>query len=280
MDYYTTRELKALENIQHQLGNDNKPKWDTCLIELNRLKVTTLPRTFFWTNRLKTNRIPFHYGLDVEMGYKATKKWTDELLLTTMHPNQRYFLVKQILALYQLILKHTTDFNQGIYYFGCKRAFKDAKGTYWLVAQSSKVLQWDEHNNAATLLNWGHILGRYNGEPLITEIFINRQNAKLPKSNILSVQSEFKKFKVPTLLELGFTPKQQQVINLIAVGISKKMEASELKKMMATNMEISERSVSGHRANILKLGKNIFPLNSFETAVDVIRYLLAQDLVY
>ncbi len=277
---YIKRELAAFKNIRDQLGDNYHPNWTACLIDLRRLEITALPRTFFWVNDFKTNTIPFQYGLDTEMGYPYTKNWTEKMLLSTIHLNQRLLLIKQRIALYQLMLKYASDFNRGIYYFGGKRAFKDYKGNYWLVAQSSKVLQWDENNKAITIFNWFHILGTYKGEPLTMEIFANQQNKKRPISNIKIIQQEFNQLKVPTLLELGFTPKQQQVITLIAIGIAKKLDASNLKKRVATNMKISERSVSGHRAKILKIGKSIFPLNTFETAVDVIRYLIAQDIIH
>ena len=279
MSKFTNKEIHGLMTIQQQIDEELNPSWETCLKELAQLKKAQFPRSFFWVNRVKDNFVLFHYSLDIELGYGKNSQLTSEFLIGTMHPNQRPILIKQIIAIYNLVLKYPDDFNNSIYLYGCKRAFKDSQGQFWLVYQTSKVLQTDGNGKIASNLNWFHILGKYKGQPLETEIFRNRQVLEKPKIPLDKIQNEFEKLKAHILKDLGFTKHQRRILELIATSIRLDHPIKMVNQSIAENMEISLRTVEGHRNKVVQLGRTIFPMNTFKDAVDVVLHLIAHDLV-
>ena len=279
MPSFTNKESKGLQNIQARLGVGIFPSWTVCLEKMQALKKTNFPRSFFWANQVKDNKILYHAGLDKELAYDKNIELTPEFLLGTMHPNQRSILIQQIIAVFNLVLKYPKDFNNRTYLYGAKRAFKDGNDKYWLVYQTSEVLQWDNKEQIATNFNWFHILGAYKGEPLETEIFHNKQTTQKAIIPLTTVQKEFDDYKAKLLGELGFTTKQQTVIELMAIHLRTGESENLFNQKIATDLKLSIRTIQGHRTKILQLGKIIFPLNTFKDAIDVVRHLMVQDLI-
>ena len=276
---FTQKESKALQGIQEKLGEGIDPPWATCLDKLQAIKKAQFPRSFFWVNQVKDNKVLHHFGLDKELGYLKNIQLTPEFLLGTMHPNQRPILVKQIIAIFNLVLKYPADFNNGTYRYSCKRAFRDGKGKYWLVDQTSEVLQTDDKGQIATNFNWFHILGAYKGQPLATEIFHNKQSTKKTTIPIETIQQEFDEYKANLLQDLGFTKVQRLVIEGIATTIRLKQPIEKVNTIIAIDLGKSVRTIQGHRRKLLQVGRTVFPLNNFTDAIDVVRHLMAHDLV-
>lgn len=276
---FTQKESKELQAIQAKIGEGVNPSWAICLDKINLLKQAQFPRSFFWVNRVKDNKVLHHFGLDKELDYLKNISLTPELLLGTMHPNQRPILVKQIIAIFKLVLKYSNDFNNGTYLYSCKRAFRDGKGQFWLVDQTSEVLQTDENGHIATNFNWFHILGKYKGEPLATEIFFNKQSTKKVITPLRIIQREFDNHKASLLQDLGFTKMQRLVVEDMAQLIRLKRPEKNINTTIAKHLGITVRTIQGHRTKLLQLGRTIFPLNNFKDAIDVVRHLMAHDLV-
>ena len=201
------------------------------------------------------------------LGYPDDWLFTVSDTLARCHENQRRLLHYQTESVYRVFAEkpHLIKGKKVTY---CNiRTFRDAHGVYWRVHQASSPAQYDARGQLVRYLSYYTLLGKYNGEPFETEIYTD---PRFPKEE-QELMRELQRIKQGWLAGLGFSPKEEAVIRLMAV--------TDSKKDIAESMDIHPRTVDKHRLSILEKGRDIFPLNDFSTAQDVVRYLERQWLL-
>ncbi|HMO41121.1 MAG TPA: LuxR C-terminal-related transcriptional regulator [Saprospiraceae bacterium] len=201
------------------------------------------------------------------LGYADDREFNTRELLQKTHENQRSLLHYQTERVYQVFVdKPELIKGKGVVYCNM-RSFMDAKGEFWRVHQASVPMQFDYAGRLVRYLSYYRIIGKYNGEPFETDIFTD---ARFPEEERL-LKAALKQIKRDLLQGLGFTLRQEEIIRLILKKHSRKDIAEVLK--------IDPRTVDKHRQAILEKGREIFPLNQFSKADDVVVYLNRQWLL-
>lgn len=147
------------------------------------------------------------------------------------------------------------------------RGLRDHAGQYWRVHQLSAPVQFDEQGRLAAYISYYTILGPYHGEPFETAVY---PDPRFP-ADAQRLQQALNKIKSGILENLGFSRRQEELIQLMAQGASA--------KDIAITMRISDRTVDKHRLGVLQKGRDLFPLNAFTQAADVVDFLKKQGLV-
>jgi hypothetical protein len=224
------------------------------------------PRTFLQIFDVSLGRSVQANGFSL-LGYRDDREFSTGELLELTHENQRRLLAFQTECVYRVFIEKPELIKEkGVTYCNI-RSFRDAQGQYWRVHQASTPFQYDQKGRLVRYLSHYRIIGRYNGEPFETGIYTD---PRFPGEQRLLME-ELKKIKNDLLRGLGFSPREEKVIRLMAKGIDK--------EGIARDLGITARTVDKHRSNILDKGRIYFPLNNFSQSSDVVRFLDRQWLL-
>jgi len=117
------------------------------------------------------------------------------------------------------------------------------------------------------------ILGEYRGEPFETDVYTNSAYPEIQKI----LQEKVRAIKESMLQGIGFSRTQKQVIDEMVLEIygSGKAKANSI----AEKMGIAPKTLRYHNSKIIEKAREVFPLNTFDKAQDVVRYLMQQNIV-
>jgi len=183
------------------------------------------------------------------------------------HENQRRLLSVHTHSVLKTLSERPDLLNGRKVIFCNIRGLRDQAGQYWRVHQSSVPAQFDEQGRMATYISYYTVLGPYQGEPFETAVY---PDPRFP-GDAQRLQQALNKIKSGILENLGFSRRQEELIQLMAQGASA--------KDIGATMRITDRTVDKHRLGVLQKGRDLFPLNDFTQAADVVVFLKKQGLV-
>jgi hypothetical protein len=224
------------------------------------------PRTFMQIFDAREGRSVRSRGFSL-LGYRDDREFNTRELLSMTHGNQQRLLAYQTERVYRGFAEKPQLIKGKKVVYCNLRSFRDTGGQYWRVHQASVPVQYDAAGRLVRYQSFYRIVGKYQGEPFETEIYTD---PTFPEEERLLL-AELRRIKQEVLQGLGFSPREEQLIRLMAAGSSSAAAAE--------TMGINRRTIDKHRRNILDKGRLAFPLNDFATAADVVRYLVRQWLV-
>ena len=185
------------------------------------------------------------------------------------HQNHRHFYHLYYLSMLEMnfyIVEKQID--PSIYCFTSQRALKNKNGKFELLKVITQPYSFSKDGRVLDYVSWYIPLKEYQGEPFTTEIIsLKSSNDKL----ISQIKSILKDQKRELIHYLNFTERQKEVIVLLS--------KSQAKLDIAKSMHVSIRTVEKYNQQILSRGQDIFPLNTFRTAVDVVEYLRQMEIL-
>ncbi|MFK7979274.1 MAG: hypothetical protein AB8G86_04795 [Saprospiraceae bacterium] len=276
------KSLSPVENLQKAmlvaneiLGEPVSPSSETIKEQLEQTRNILgfcSPRTFIQVFDVSTTSAVFSYGLEL-LGYGVDYRMTGRDAINFTHENQRSLFAYQTAMVYRIFLEEPElVYNNGTVYSttrSLKTNYVDKKDEpiYWVVNQLTTPLQYDSNGRMVRYLSSYRILGEYKGEAFETALYTDPKY----KKEQTEIRKRLRWIKVNMLEGLGFTRKQKEVIEYTGEGI-------ETAAILQT-MGIQKKGLDKHRRWILAKGKELFPENDFEVALDVIKYLKKQGII-
>lgn len=255
------------------LDPDLSPPWVDILKQWPVWVRQLPPRTFIQLFDVQQNKALLAAGLSL-LGNTDDHLFSAQEILAKAHPNQQRLLRIQTEQVYQVFAEHPEWIkDKGIVYCNL-RTFSDVRGQFWRVHQASVPVQYDAAGRLARYRSHYRLLGPYHGEPLETSIHAAPQ---FPKEEEL-LRARLNRIKNEVLHELGFSPREEQLIRLMAAEEAHP-EGSPKRDIPTIMGGISRRTVHKHCRSVLDKGRQAFPVNRFCTARDVVEYLVRQGLV-
>jgi DNA-binding CsgD family transcriptional regulator len=225
------------------------------------------PRMCLLLTEVKTEKMIKSYGFD-ELGYPEGFPKDKDAFLNIHHENHKELVKFQSYAFFKALVDYPELVGENKFILSATKGLYDINRKPWLIHQTSTTLQFDEKGMVSRYVSAYRIVKEYEGEPFLSDI------AFKPKYNKegQEVRKKIKSLRMNMLPGLGFTERQIKVIEMMSLGTIDS-------KKIATELGISEKTLSHHRSNILKTAKVIFPENNFNTASDVVNYLKEQKMV-
>ena len=259
-----------------ELGEGVYPSWEEKKAYwLNRIK-TFVPRGYMYVFDIKKGRTVLSHGLSV-LGYSDDKELSMFDITSMTHENQRNILLHLTTKIHHELAKVSSEvLIKGGFYYGVLRAIKDTSDKYWLAYQTSEPFQFDINNSIVSYLSWFHIIGKYKGEPPLTEFFHKEKDKFSTELNKLS--NKMIEAKEEILRYMGFTDSHLHIMTLLSKGISIP-EIAEIRKR-------SVKTISNQCTEINAIAKDNFPLdkftdvNNFMNVKLVAIYLKKMDLLH
>jgi len=268
--------LSLEENLQHSLALSQelleapiRPTWDEIMSKWEKISQSYsffFPRSFVIIHDVKSHQAVFARGLNA-IGYKDDYLITAREIVNMTHKNQQAILAYQSSMVHKVFLIEPELIkDQGMIYCNT-RSLKDKSGIDWLVSQTVTPAQYDKNGRMARYLISYRILREYNGEPYLTNIYTRPECATAQKE----LRRRLERIRLGMLGGLGFTRRQQEVIEYMGEGFSK--------AVILETMGINETGLKKHREKILAKGRKLFPINDFKTALDIVKYLKRQGAI-
>ena len=265
--------LSLEENLKNSLALSQElleapitPSWDKLMEKWKNISDSFslfFPRSFVIIHDIKTHKAVFVRGLSA-LGYQ------DDYLITARditHENQRAIMAYQSSMVHKVFLREPGLIKERGMTYCNTRSLKDKSGVYWLVSQIVTPAQYDRNGRMARYLVSYRLLREYNGEPYLTNIYTHPECATAQKE----LRRRLEVIRLGMLRGLGFTRRQQEVIEYMGEDFSK--------ATILGTMGINETGLKKHREKILAIGRQLFPINNFKTASDVIDYLKRQGII-
>lgn len=224
------------------------------------------PRTMLLLIDVAQARAVLSCGMEA-LGYAPAWLPAIDDIRRITHENQRRLVSVHTHSVLKMLSERPDLLNGRKVTFCNIRGLRDAAGQYWRIHQSSVPARFDEQGRMATYMSYYTILGPYQGEPFETAVY---PDPRFP-GDAQRLQQALNKIKSGILENLGFSRRQEELIQLMAQGASA--------KDIAATMRITDRTVDKHRLGLLQKGRDLFPLNDFTQAADVVSFLKKQGLV-
>ena len=259
---------KVRERIDTTIGEGVSPS-NKKLSEWWNNKIEYLdPNTFVYIYDLKANSVYRSAGFSI-LGKPDSWTFNSPEYVALFHENQQLMIPYKSLMLFELLLEHHQLIKESELIFSSNRGIKGANGEYLLVNQSASSIQFDENGYTTKYFNSYRVVGPYNGEPFTSIVYSTKPNTKIDK-----ILDDIKKKNRHNILEImGFSKKEQLVIK--AIADNQDLKAKEIGDLL----DKAAKTVKNHQANIFNKAKELFPLNDFQNARDVVKYLKLQDIV-
>ncbi|MEL7121446.1 MAG: LuxR C-terminal-related transcriptional regulator [Bacteroidota bacterium] len=226
------------------------------------------PQTFVYIYDLKANSVYRSAGFSI-LGKQDNWTFNSSEYVALFHENQQLMIPYKSLILFEFLLEHHQLIRESNLTFSSNRGIKGANGEYLFVNQSASSIQFDANGYTTKYFNTYRVVGPYNGEPFTTRIYSHTSNAEIEK-----ILTNLKKKSNHNILEvMGFSNKEQMVIKAIAQNLD--LKAKEIGELLGK----APKTVKNHQANIFNKAKELFPLNDFQNARDVVKYLKLQEVV-
>jgi DNA-binding CsgD family transcriptional regulator len=226
------------------------------------------PRTIMYVYDMVQSKLTWYHGLKL-LGFSKLDDIGFFDIASRYHENHQLLLWYQALKVQEIFLDYKGRvMNQGVY-FVCRRAIKDADGKYWNCHYVGQAMDYDKDGAGVSYFSRWHLLNEYQGEGLTSEFVYEGDDSEKYAPMIRELNLKLETIKAFRLL--GFTRMQREVIKYLAQDCSNK-ELAEI-------LELSKSGIEYHNENILKIGREIFPINSFKQASDVAIYLRKQNLI-
>jgi hypothetical protein len=224
------------------------------------------PRSFAYIMDVKTSKSFRSKGLRL-LGLKDRTVVISADLIGAVHENQRLMVSYQSLRLHELFATRPELITHPDSTYTTTRGIKLDDGSYRLCHQQAQIVQVDSQGYPTKYYSSYRITSPYKGEPFITEAFAPNE----AHQRELDEAIELVKKKMPFVL--GFSDAEEVVIREMAVSM--KLTSVQI----GDKLGLSGRTIEIHRRNILRKGREAFPLNNFEKAIHVIVYLKAQQII-
>jgi len=183
--------------------------------------------------------------------------------MSKSHSNHKHYY--QLFNLFILELNsfiRNRQIDHSCYSFTCQRALKNSNGEYELLKVVTQPYSLSNQGIVEDFISWYIPLKKYDGEPFLSDIE-SRDSFTDPSFDRLKMN--FYDSKKEVIHYMQFTKRQKEALRLMSKGDSK----SEL----AQKMKISIRTIEKYNQQILSRGQDLFPSNSFITAMGVVEYL-------
>jgi DNA-binding CsgD family transcriptional regulator len=185
------------------------------------------------------------------------------------HENQQRLIPYKSLKLFEILLDYPYLFHDADMTYTSNRGIKDVNDNYYLASQAVSLIQFDNNGYATKYYSSYRLVGPYNGEPLTTQVFASPKYPEKQKK-MREILSQMK----GNMLNLfDFSEAEQHIINCIAFTNLK------TSKEIATYLNKSVRTITNQRTKINQKAKAAFPLNNFQSTIDVVNYLQEQLII-
>jgi DNA-binding CsgD family transcriptional regulator len=252
--------------ISERLGSPVDPPWEEVKAKWDGMCRFSPPRTFMFVVDIKKDGMLLSNGMSL-LGFPDNKEFSSSAFSELVHVNQRLMMLYQTLCVHEIFFTHPQLIKGKDVVYCTSRGIRDVNDKYWLCYQTATPLQYDENDIMVRYLSSYKILGEYHGEAFGTEIYTS---PKFPREQ-KDLNRLVAEIKANMINALGFSRLQKQVVEYMAI----KLSSSEIAKQL----EISKRTLEKHRKNILDQARTSFPLNSFNSAADVVDYLVKQKII-
>ena len=267
----TNSNINSIDELQKSFVNPCNLHLEIAMKKWNYLVNNLPPMSFVYIFDFKQMKVIKSKGLKL-LGYPDDAEFSHGEMTEMMHENQRKVLSIQALFLASILSKYHSDLTKsGSIIFTNLRAYKDALNKEWLGCQTTEYFQTDDNYNLIRYISWVHIIGKYNGEPVQTRFYVRNNLDDHPIAK--RINKEVANLRLEVFEKLGFNKKQREIIEQMNIA------GNTNDKILETLSINSKRSLDYHRRKILEKGREIFPLNDFRSASDVVEYLAEQNII-
>lgn len=237
--------------------------------DLNELDKNKYPRSFNYAVDMVHDKIIWNSKSEF-LAFQNSTNITSSDFIKNYHDNHRLILSYQALRIHELFLDYKDDICSKIYYIS-KRALSDKNGKYWCVHSIGSPLQQDENGFWISYFLRLILISEYKGEGIENEFYYEGKESEKYSETIRKLNLKLEGIKAETFELLGFNVRREEILKLLAEGISK--------SDIAESFKVGTDAISWHNRRILERGRELFPINNFSTAKDVADYLRIQGFI-
>jgi len=173
---------------------------------------------------------------------------------------------------HEIFLEFRGKVDNSNFFFVSQRAIKDSEGKFWNARYYGSCFQFDKHGYMRSYFIKWSLFSEYKGERVSAKFIYEGRDKEKHISTLKELNDRLREIQSDTFYFLQFTPEQCEVIKQL-------IKEDATIKSIAKVLHTTSYNIAKHNTNILSIGRDMFPINNFNTAKDVALYLKEQNII-